>query len=173
MTQAEKIAEQLGMDGQVWATKDGQSLDDLCEAARGTKSYQRGWGIDGNYTGHTSSYKYTFFDGSVITCHGAAWDLGYADCWCWAGYGHDESCRELANYECSERLARWVIEQRCYLDTAQGDSDRSIAVGLGNGSIQIPEWMGVREECDAALVWDKDESDGDTHLVWLGADDEQ
>jgi hypothetical protein len=232
MSQAEQIAEQLCMDGQVWETKTNQSLDDLCEAAHGVKTYKNCWGSD--------SYKYKFRDGSVITCHGAGWDLGYLDCWCWAGFGHDENCfmsthtiflegelgreeipvrlvdgaaytreewsaevpadwtydeehgwrfhgdpcppgfnnvqvieGDLGDYPCSTRLALWVIERRCCLDTDQGDDDRTIAAGLGNGAIPIPEWMGVREECHGVWVWDTAESSGGTHLLWLGVDDEQ
>jgi hypothetical protein len=80
---------------------------------------------------------------------------------------------DLGDYHCSARLALWVIERRCYLDTDQGDDDRTIAAGLGNGSIQIPEWMGVREKCSGVWVWDTAESSGGTRILWLGADDEQ
>jgi hypothetical protein len=122
------------------------------------------------WTWHDEDYDRMYESMQEAEAACAAWVRGESD----VGPERARSDRESCNdYECSERLVRWVKERRCCLDTDQGDDDRTIAAGLGNGTIQIPEWMGVREECGGVLIWDTAESSGDTHLVWLGADDEQ
>jgi hypothetical protein len=83
-TAAALIAAALGHDGQRWATTDGVTLDDLIDLHGGRIERQAGTGSD--------SWRAVFADGSAITVSGgAAWDLGYAGCWCWAGHGH-ENC---------------------------------------------------------------------------------
>jgi hypothetical protein len=39
----------------------------------------------------SDEWRAIFPDGSVITASGGAWDIGYPECWCWQGNGH-ESC---------------------------------------------------------------------------------
>jgi hypothetical protein len=79
-TAAELISAALGHDGTRWATPDGVTLDDLIDLHGGR--------IDVSY----DCWRAVFADGSAITVSGgAAWDIGYADCWCWAGHGH-ENC---------------------------------------------------------------------------------
>ena len=83
LTAAELIAAALGHDGQRWATPDGVTLDDLIDLHDGGIEHQPGIGCD--------SWRAVFADGSAITVSGgAAWDIGYADCWCWAGHGHED-----------------------------------------------------------------------------------
>jgi len=88
MTTAEKIAEQLSNDGQIFETADGASLDDLCRAANGRQEWR-----DGYRTG--DHYKWIFGDSSVIMVCCGCWDLGYVDCWCWDGEGHTDKCSLL------------------------------------------------------------------------------
>jgi hypothetical protein len=79
-TVAELIAAALGHDGTCWATPDGVVLDDLIDLH------------GGRITVSHDSWRAVFADGSAITVSGgAAWDIGYAGCWCWAGHGH-ENC---------------------------------------------------------------------------------
>lgn len=84
MTTAQKIANRLNNNGQVWETKDGVSFSDLIAKAVPQIDYRDGYGTD--------VIRYTFDDGSVITEAGAGWDFGYADCYCWQGAGHTELC---------------------------------------------------------------------------------
>ena len=85
MNTAEQIIEQFGSDGQNWENDNGAHLDDVCAEAGSTVIWR-----DGYRSGDV--YKHMFIDGSVITCSGAAYDLGYRDCWCWQGVGHTEDC---------------------------------------------------------------------------------
>lgn len=85
VTTAELIARRLGDDGTVWTAPDGRPVEDVLreEAAR----VDRDQGPSGTRT------RYVFEDGSAITCAGDAWDVGFADCYCWAGAGeHDVDC---------------------------------------------------------------------------------
>jgi hypothetical protein len=82
-TTADLISGWLGNDGQCLETDDGQTLDSLCDARAV------------NVTRDGDSARWVFDDGSVITAHGCAWDLGYRDCWCWQGAGHREDCEEI------------------------------------------------------------------------------
>ncbi len=84
-TTAQKIAEQLHDDGQVWETDGGITFGRLVAE----ESSRADW-RDGYRTGEV--VRYTFLDGSVITEAGAAWDFGYLDCFCWQGVGHTEEC---------------------------------------------------------------------------------
>jgi hypothetical protein len=80
-TSAESVARQLGGDGSRWRTDDGRTLDDLVQEYGGMVENWR----------HSPDWKAVFPDGSVITACGGAWDLGFPECWCWQGNGH-ESC---------------------------------------------------------------------------------
>lgn len=149
MNQAEKIAAMFGNDGQQWATADGESLDDACEAAGGVITYRDGWGTD--------TYKYTFADGSVITVAGAAWDFGYEDCWCWAGLGHDDEPCTAKN---SSR------------DDEQVDSDfaptHKITVTDRDGGI---EEIYVQLD-DSGAAYTREEWDAEIHADWTYDDEE-
>lgn len=79
-TTAEKIAAQFGDDGTTWKDKDGQKFSEVCEAAA----------IDIDRNQARESVRYTFSDGSVLTATGSGWDIGYPDCYCWEGAGHDD-----------------------------------------------------------------------------------
>lgn len=81
MTTAQQISAQLDDDGQQWETADGVDLDYLCKAKRADRSYRDGHG--------TSTYRYSFDDGSAIVIDGAGWDLAPDNCkrFCWAGEG--------------------------------------------------------------------------------------
>jgi hypothetical protein len=80
-TSAEAIARQLDGDGTRW-TCDLGWLDDLVRMFGGTVQPRPDRG---------DVWRAIFPDGSVITASGGAWDLGYPECWCWQGNGH-ESC---------------------------------------------------------------------------------
>jgi hypothetical protein len=77
-TIAEQIAARLGDNGQRWQTTDGTTLEDLCMGAGASLRC-----LEFDF------YAYDFADGSTITVAGAAWDLGYAGCYCWQGVGHE------------------------------------------------------------------------------------
>lgn len=74
MTIAETIATRYGNDGTQWNDDKEQHLSAVCEEAGGIKE-----------TKDTEDFRYVFPDDSVITVCGAGWDLGFKDCWCWAG----------------------------------------------------------------------------------------
>lgn len=81
-TTAARIAARFDGDGRRFEALDtGESLDDVCKAARGT--FARGEGSHGHLT------RYDFGDGSgVILSSAGAWDLRHPDCtcgWCWTG----------------------------------------------------------------------------------------
>ena len=85
MTIAQQIAAALDNDGQQWRTRptdesDPMTFTDLVERHG---AYIQTW---------RDNSRFTFSDGSVITVAGSAWDLGFPDCYCWAGAGHDDTC---------------------------------------------------------------------------------
>jgi hypothetical protein len=82
-TAAEAIARELGHDGTRWRTDDGRTLDDLAQEHDGMVE-NRDWR-------YSPDWKAIFPDGSVITACGGAWGLGFPECWCWQGNGH-ENC---------------------------------------------------------------------------------
>jgi hypothetical protein len=82
-TSAEDIARQMGHDGTRWRTDDGRTLDGLVQTFGGTVQHRPGRSSD--------EWRAIFPDGSAITASGGAWDIGYPECWCWQGNGH-ESC---------------------------------------------------------------------------------
>jgi hypothetical protein len=88
MTTAETVAAKLDDDGsRFWTGSragDGAHLDELAKNRAGRREQREERSSD--------EYRWIFPDGSVVTVCGAAWDLGYADCWCWDGSGHDEGC---------------------------------------------------------------------------------
>jgi len=75
---AQQIAQALDNDGQQWRTRptddsEPRTFDDLIEQHG---AYIQPW---------RDKCRFTFDDGSIITVAGDAWDLGFADCYCWAG----------------------------------------------------------------------------------------
>jgi len=84
-TTAQKISAQFDDDGSRFGATndDGETEFELaCEAAGGRRT-----------DAHDSNgRRWQFADDSVITICGPAWDLGYADCYCWQGVGHSEKC---------------------------------------------------------------------------------
>jgi len=81
-TTAEKIAERFD-NGTNWRDPKGYHLLDVCMS--------RAVAID-EKPDHSSG-RYVFEDESAITIMAGAWDIGFKDCWCWAGLGHDEECK--------------------------------------------------------------------------------
>jgi hypothetical protein len=86
MTIAQQIALALDNDGQQWRTRptddsEGLTFDDLIEQHG---AYIQPW---------RDKCRFTFDDGSIITVAGGAWDLGFADCYCWAGAVEQEGHR--------------------------------------------------------------------------------
>lgn len=78
MSIAQQIAQALDNDGQQWRTRptddsEPRTFDDLIEQHG---AYIQPW---------RDKCRFTFDDGSIITVAGDAWDLGFADCYCWAG----------------------------------------------------------------------------------------
>ena len=93
MTTAEKITARYDNDGQQWLDIYDIDLDDVCKAAGAEVEWR-----DGYRTGDT--YRYDFPDGSCITVSGAAWDIGYPDCFCWRDDGHSGcDCPLSPDYE--------------------------------------------------------------------------
>jgi hypothetical protein len=83
MTHAEIVADRLNNDGQCWTAADGITFDELIAAQEHTVEFR-----DGQRQG--DSYRFVFRDGGVITVNGDAWDLGFTDCFCWAGNPADD-----------------------------------------------------------------------------------
>jgi hypothetical protein len=92
MTIAQQIAAALDNDGQQWRTRptdytEPVTFNELIERLGGASvSWRDGW-----QTGDVRSYE--FSDGSVITVAGEAWDIGFPDCFCWAGAVEQEGHR--------------------------------------------------------------------------------
>ena len=82
-TDAERMARRFNDDGHNF-TANGVTLDDACRSAGARREWRNGPGTD--------TYRWRFADGSVITIAGAAWDLGFSDCYCWQGGGHSDEC---------------------------------------------------------------------------------
>ena len=78
-TIAQLISDQFGNDGQRWIDDAGIELAVVCEQAGGE--------ADQNWDRELT--RYTFQDGSAITIESGGWDLGYAECFCRVGEGHD------------------------------------------------------------------------------------
>lgn len=94
-TAAETIAWQL-FDGTTWKTPEtGVTMHELISRHDGVIFHREGRSSD--------EWKAVFPDESVITACGGAWDIGYLDCWCWAGYGH-ENCAHAAPLDSGESL---------------------------------------------------------------------
>jgi hypothetical protein len=92
MNIAQQIALALDNDGQQWRTRptddsEPQTFNELVEQHGGASVDWR----DGFRTGDV--HRLTFDDGSIITVAGGAWDLGFADCYCWAGAVEQEGHR--------------------------------------------------------------------------------
>lgn len=81
-TTAELVASLLDDDGMQWKTSDGRSLEDLCQEHQASSHRD------------DDVMAWNFPDGSTIVAAGAIWDLGYSDCYCWRGNGHDQACVE-------------------------------------------------------------------------------
>ena len=84
MTTAEKIAARFDDDGLTTTDATGKSMCEVCSDAG---RVVRGQGVQQHLT------QYIFADGSAITVADGAWDIGYTDCFCWRGEGHDDDCR--------------------------------------------------------------------------------
>lgn len=82
-TTAEKVALRFKNDGTCFEDDEETRLEDYCEKLGGehVKNYNK-----------TLECKYVFDDGSVIVVSGDCWDLGYKDCFCMRGVGHQEDC---------------------------------------------------------------------------------
>lgn len=81
MTIAETIATQFDNDGQCFEAR-GAELETMCKAHCS------------HLDRHGDATRYVFADGSVILIAGDGWDLGFRDCWCWNGAGHDKCTAE-------------------------------------------------------------------------------
>jgi hypothetical protein len=86
MNIAQQIADAFDNDGQQWRTitsddSEPRTFDDLVEQHG---AYIQPW---------RDKCRFTFNDGSIITVAGGAWDLGFADCYCWAGAVEQEGHR--------------------------------------------------------------------------------
>ena len=84
-TIAQQISAALGNDGMQWTTRptdgtDPQTLDDLAWSHRPRLVIDIG----------RDATRYTFPDGSIISCVGGAWDYGFPGCFCWAGCPHSD-----------------------------------------------------------------------------------
>jgi hypothetical protein len=88
-TKANRIAALFEDNGRFFELADGRTLPALCEGAaiEIARDASGLWG---------KPVRYVFEDGSAITVAGDAWDIGYADCFCWAGIGHSEDCLDVA-----------------------------------------------------------------------------
>jgi hypothetical protein len=85
MTTAEMVARKLDDDGQVFATRDGETLGQMADRA-GARTER-----------HGDATRYVFPDGSSIIALPGGWDLGLSlNCWCWQGAGHSEQCLQRA-----------------------------------------------------------------------------
>lgn len=84
-TQADQIAARYQDDGQVFRDAEGIELTEALRKAGASVDRRDGSG---------DVVRYTLPDRSVITVAGDAWDLGYADCYCWQGAGHDKCSAE-------------------------------------------------------------------------------
>ena len=83
-TAAKLIARALGHDGQRWATPDGVTLDDLIDLHGGRVDRHPEFPS-------VELWRAIFADGSALLVATNAWDIGYPECWCWQGNGH-ENC---------------------------------------------------------------------------------
>lgn len=87
-TVAERIAELFdGADCKPLRGRSRRYLADICErfAVRRDTDGSRRW---------DTPYRWMFRDGSTITAAGSGYDLGYPDCFCWAGAGHMDDCTQ-------------------------------------------------------------------------------
>lgn len=95
-TIADQIAAAAGDDGRRWYLKYDLTLDDGRRFLAGTYFVEvlRAVATSTDQRPDDSGItRYTFADGSVIVPAGDGWDLGYPDCFCWQGAGHEpKSC---------------------------------------------------------------------------------
>ncbi len=75
---AERIAELMGNDGQVYKTAEGRTLDETCRAHGAAVKTRQGSQGD-------TQIRYQFADGSAIVDGGAAWDIEGTKPWSWQG----------------------------------------------------------------------------------------
>lgn len=80
MTTAEKFAELMD--------NDGQNFEDFEDALDSLGCIRSEWKGDRR----TPPVRYTFADGSVVVEYDGCWDLGFSDCWCMRGAGHNDDC---------------------------------------------------------------------------------
>lgn len=102
-TVAEQIAGLFGDDGQRWEDAGGRTLEDACEC--------HPHHVASEYHEQRELTRYRFDDGSAITAAPGGWDLGYENCFCWQGAGHDTTtCEALSD----ENRAHYAAA-RCFL----------------------------------------------------------
>jgi hypothetical protein len=114
-TIAEKIAERFGNDGERWEDEKGENIAEVCAQICDMNAGVHQWKCT-YVPGITvcDSYRFVFDDGSVITMHGGAWDLGYRQCWCWEGAGHGDDCEIRKNLMASiEDLRKGDYSHAC------------------------------------------------------------
>jgi hypothetical protein len=78
---AEQMADRFNDDGECFEDANGTNLSTACRDA-GAVSEHPGDDV----------HRYTFPDDSAIIAAGGVWDIGYVDCFCWQGMGHDDDC---------------------------------------------------------------------------------
>lgn len=129
------------------------SLTTVCEAlgAWSTRSDER------------NAVRYQFRDGSVVTVAGDAWDIGYPDCSCWQGVGHDERCEARANESIDPINEGVTLAEEAIRDAAreQGGLDRAAAAravlaegldGWQRGVLPAEAWPEVLRAADSHLT---------------------
>jgi len=58
------------------------------------------------------------------------------------------------------------------LRDVEGLTNNEIAAGLGNGDIDVPEWMSISEDVDHIKAWDNEEGGSrEFGFVYVGYDD--
>lgn len=91
-TIAEQISARFGDDGLNFRDREGWDLLCVLTQEKMTHVFNPG----------REAIRYIFADESVITVSGHAWDLGYLDCSCWQGAGHDDRYCEALKDETEE-----------------------------------------------------------------------
>jgi hypothetical protein len=82
LTIASRIANEYG-NGQQWHN-NGQHIEEACR--------ERTLGIHGGETWQGETVRFHFTDNSAITIAEGGWDIGYPNCFCWEGVGHNNDC---------------------------------------------------------------------------------
>ena len=161
-TAAEQISILLHDDGQTYVDDDGRELDQICRDAGAEVEYSDCDSIHSRTS--QTRIRYTLSDGSVILDAGDAWDLGYHDCWCWRGEGHNDECILLAEnrfpdpqgaiLSLVEDHGRETIEEAICEKTncVEASVDETGAVWIGD---PVGCWMNDRDLAEF-LAWRED-----------------